>query len=80
MQNKDGEGAMNGSCWYCKQASDWRFTVRGTGCCWVQEYCHRHAVLVYPSVSPDCELAVRYVGTTPDQVPADAFASLVATH
>jgi hypothetical protein len=73
MQTKEGEGAMNGPCWYCKKPSEWRFTVTGPGHSWTQEYCHRHAVLVYPSVSPGCETVVRYVGETPDRLPAEAF-------
>jgi hypothetical protein len=73
MQSNEGEGAMNGSCWYCKNPSEWHFTVTGPGCYWTQEYCHRHAVLVYPSVSPACETVVRYVGQTPERLPADVF-------
>jgi len=69
---------MNGSCWYCKSPSEWRFEVTGTGCFWVQEYCHRHAVLVFPSVSPACETVIRYVGETPEQVPAEAIEQTVA--
>jgi hypothetical protein len=65
---------MNGSCWYCRKPSEWRFIVTGTGCHWVQEYCHRHAVLVQANTSPACSVDLCYLGETSDLPSADLVA------